>query len=460
MPPTDPQATYILVSLGCPKNLVDSEWMAGLLDTQGYALVDDPEQADFAVVNTCGFIADARAESCGVIEEMLDLKRRGTIRGVIVAGCMAQRDGVSLLERYPEIDQLVGVFAREEIAAAAERLLRGDGEARAVFRAAPSPPPSDEGRLRMTPPHVAYLKIAEGCDRRCAFCTIPQIRGRYASKPIEQVVAEARTLADEGTRELVLIAQDTNYYGRDLYGEPRLAELLRQLEAVDGPAWIRLMYLYPKDVTDELIEVIAGAGRIVPYLDMPLQHIADGVLRRMRRGVGRAETERLLDQLRKRIDGLVLRTTMMTGFPGETEADFEELLAFVEAQRFERMGVFTYSPEPETEAYRLDRAVPKSIAASRRDRLMAVQQESAFEYNRAQVGRRLDVLVDGPVRGEDHAWLGRTAADAPEIDGVVFVTADHLETGQIVSAEIVDWRGYDLIGLLPPSTENEGPQHD
>ena len=447
VPPTQSNRTYILVSLGCPKNLVDSERMAGLLRLEGYEMIGEEERADFALVNTCGFIADARAESYGVIEEMLERKRRGELRAVIVAGCLAERDREALLSRYPEIDRVVGVFAREEIAAAASRALEGRDGPRAVFLPPPSRPLADDGRLRITSPHVGYLKIAEGCDRRCAFCTIPQIRGRYASKPIEQIAAEARGLADDGVCELVVIAQDTSYYGRDLYGEPRLAELLAELDAIEGLAWIRLMYLYPHDVTDGLIERIARARRVLPYLDLPLQHISDRVLRRMRRGVTRAETERLLGRLRRGIDGLVLRTTLMTGFPGETDAEFEELLDFVRRERFERLGVFVYSPEPGTPAAEMDGAVPPEVARARRDRLMAAQQEIAFAHNRAQVGQRRDVLIDGPVRDEAHAYLGRTVADAPEIDAAVYVTGEGLVPGQIVTVEIVESRGYDLIGV-------------
>jgi len=452
---TESKPTYLLVSLGCPKNLVDSERMAGLLRLTGYEMVAEQEQADFALVNTCGFIAEARAESYGVIEEMLERKRRGGLRGVIVAGCLAEHQREALLSRYPEIDQVLGVFAREEIAAAASRVLEGRDEHRAVFLPPPSRPLSDGGRLRITSPHVGYLKIAEGCDRRCAFCTIPQIRGRYASKPIEEVAAEARGLADDGVRELVLIAQDTSYYGRDLYGEPRLADLLAELEAIEGLAWIRLMYLYPHDITNGLIERIAGARRVLPYLDLPLQHMSDRVLERMRRGVTRAETERLLTRLRRGIDGLVLRTTLMTGFPGETEAEFEELLDFVERERFERLGVFVYSPEPGTPAAEMGGGVPLDIGRARRDRLMAAQQEIAFAYNRAQVGRRRDVMIDGPVPGQARAYLGRTLADAPEIDAAVYVTGEGLVPGRIVETEIVEWRGYDLIGVACDPADRE-----
>ena len=447
MTPNRPKATYALISLGCAKNLVDSERMAGLLRNDGYELVAEPAGADFVVVNTCGFIGDARSESHEVIREMAHLKRQGQLRGLIVAGCLAERDRDALLKSCPQIDQLVGVFARDEIATAASRLIDGDSQQQVDFRPAPPCPLPDTDRLRLTPPHIAYLKIAEGCNRWCSFCSIPQMRGGFASKPIEHLLAEAEQLAADGTRELVLIAQDTSSYGLDLYHEPRLAELITRLGQIEGPVWIRLMYLYPTHITDELIDVVASHAKVVPYLDLPLQHAADEILERMRRGVTRADTEALLDRLRGRIDSLVLRTTLMTGFPGETDRHFEELLQFVRMQRFERLGVFAFSEEPGTGAMHLDRAVPEPIRKSRRDRLMAEQQEIAFEFARRQVGQTLDVLIDRDIPGEDYAYVGRTYADAPEVDGAVYVTGADLIPGQIVACEIVASREYDLIGV-------------
>jgi ribosomal protein S12 methylthiotransferase len=294
---------------------------------------------------------------------------------------------------------------------------------------------------------LAYLKVAEGCNRLCSFCSIPLVRGPYASKPAEQVVAEAEELAADGVRELVLVAQDTSFYGLDIYNEPRLADLLRRLEKVDGLAWIRLMYLYPMHITDELIDVVAGSSKILPYLDIPLQHISDEVLTRMRRRVDRQQTEELLDRLRARIDSLVLRTTLLTGFPGETESQFEELLDFVRRRRFERLGVFPFCNEPGTHAETLDGHLPEEVKRARRDRLMAEQQEIAFAWNAAQVGRQLDVMIDGRVQGEKNAYVGRSYADAPEVDGQVYVTGEHLSPGQIVACEIVAAKGYDLIGI-------------
>ncbi|MEN6459512.1 MAG: 30S ribosomal protein S12 methylthiotransferase RimO [Thermoguttaceae bacterium] len=446
---TTPRRTYALVSLGCPKNLVDSERMAGLLDRDGYEMVAEPDDAETVVINTCGFIGDARAESYQAIDEMLRLKRRGRVRRVIVAGCLAERDRESLLERYPEIDQLIGVFARDEIAVAVGRLDKTpapDGPT-ALFRPAPSRPLPDDGRRRITLPHLAYLKIAEGCNRLCSFCAIPRMRGPYASKPIEQVVAEAEELAADGVRELVLVAQDTTFYGMDLDRRPQLAELLRRLDRVDGLRWIRLMYLYPMHLTEELIETIAGGQKILPYLDIPLQHISDDVLRRMRRQVNREQTEALLDRLRQGVKSLALRTTLLTGFPGETDQQFEELLEFVRRQRFERLGAFAFSSEPGTAAADLDQPLPEEVKLSRRDRLMALQQEIAFEWSASQVGKRLDVMIDAPVPGQRTAFVGRSWADAPEVDGQVYVTGSRLTPGQVVSCEVVAAKQYDLIAI-------------
>jgi ribosomal protein S12 methylthiotransferase len=441
--------TYALVSLGCPKNLVDSERMAGLLQLGGYRLVADPRGADVAVINTCGFIADARAESCDAIQEMLRLKKQGRLGRVIVTGCLAEREREKLLERFPGIDQLIGVFARDEIAQAITIGDHGNSnsEQRALFRPAPPTPLPDTGRLRITLPHLAYLKIAEGCNRLCSFCSIPLMRGPYASKPLDEVLAEAEELAADGVRELVLVAQDTTFYGLDTDGKPQLAELLRRLQEVDGLAWIRLMYLYPAHVTDELVEVIASDRKILPYLDMPLQHINDEVLQRMRRRVGRQETEQLLERLRGRIDSLVLRTTLMTGFPGETDEQFEELLTFVRRWRFERLGAFAYCEETGTPAAELDGRLPEEVKQARRDRLMSVQQEIAFAWNASQVGRRLDVMIDCCISPEENAYVGRSYADAPEVDGQVYVTGENLLPGQIVTCEVVAAQNYDLIAV-------------
>jgi len=442
-----PTGTYTLISLGCPKNLIDTERMAGLLQLDGYRLVKKPESADFVVINTCGFIADAREESHRAIEEMLELKAKGRIRGVIVTGCLAERDKDRLMQKYPQIDQLVGVFGREDIVTAVRRMYDGLSEQRTIFRPAPSRPPEDTHRLRITPRHLAFLKIAEGCNRLCSFCSIPLMRGPYASKPIEQIVAEAEELAADGVKELILVAQDSSFYGIDLYGKPKLAELLRHLDKIEDLAWIRLMYLYPMHISDELIETVAASDKVLPYIDLPLQHINDEVLQRMRRRVSRSETEELIRRLREGIDNLVLRTTLIAGFPGETEQQFQELLDFMEKQRFERLGVFAYCEEPGTPSADLYGKRPEDVKNSRRDRILVAQQAIAFSWNQSQVGRRTEVIIDSRIPKVSNAYIGRSYADAPEIDGVIYVTGANLKPGQIVLVEIVTSQGYDLVAV-------------
>jgi ribosomal protein S12 methylthiotransferase len=440
------KGSYAFVSLGCPKNLVDSEKMLGTLALDGYTLVGDPDGADFVIVNTCGFIESSRAESKAVIREMLDLKRAGRTRGVIVAGCLPQRLGPALLDELPEIDHIVGVFGRDEINRVADHLIGGAREQRELFRPAPITAPDDRSRLRMTPRHYAYLKISEGCDRTCTFCAIPKMRGKHITKPIEMVIAEARELAGDGVRELNLVAQDTTYYGLDLYGRVRLVELLRELETIEGIDWIRLMYLYPIHFTDELIDTIANSPKIVPYLDLPLQHINDTVLKRMQRRVNRQQTVELLEKLRERIANVVIRTTFIVGFPGETDEQFAELADFVGEAQFERLGVFTYSLEPGTPAVKLDGHLAESVKNERRDALMALQQPIAFAHAESLVGYELDVLIDEAA--EPGHYVGRTFGDAPEIDGCVHVQAADVPVGEFVPVEITGREDYDLLGIV------------
>jgi ribosomal protein S12 methylthiotransferase len=440
------KGTYAFVSLGCPKNLVDSERMLGLLQLDGYQLVPEPDGADFVVVNTCGFIEQARQESYGAIREMIDLKRGGRLRGVIVSGCLAERQKASLLDECPEIDHLVGVFGRDEITRVADRLVGDLHEQRLVFQPAPVRPLPDTQRLRITPRHFAYLKISEGCDRLCTFCAIPGMRGKHATKPMEVVLDEARQLVADGVRELIIVAQDTTYYGVDLYGQPRLTELLRALEDVEGLDWIRLMYFYPMYIDRGLVSAIADSRKILPYIDMPLQHINDTMLRRMARRVDRRTTEAILDQLRREIPNLVLRTTMITGFPGETEDQSQELAEFVEARAFERLGVFEYSPEPGTPAMALPDQIPARVREARRGRLMEIQQQVAFAFNESQIGSQRDVIIDLPLpEGGADTWIGRSYMDAPDVDSVVYVTGEGLSVGQIVPCEIVATTDYDLV---------------
>ncbi|MDW8222102.1 MAG: 30S ribosomal protein S12 methylthiotransferase RimO [Gemmatales bacterium] len=484
----EPKASFAFVSLGCAKNTVDSERMLGLLALDGFALTPSPEHADVVIVNTCGFIEAARQESLAVIREMVALKKRGRVRAVIVAGCLAERWRQRLLEEVPGIDGLLGVFAREEISALCNRVLqecaaqtsrdsrrqlkrraahgrralplvtdtswqarqRAVWEQRTVFRPAPVRPFSDQARLRITPQHFAYLKISEGCDRLCTFCAIPKMRGKHVSKPIHQILEEAEELVRDGVVELNLVAQDLTYYGMDTHGRPLLAELLRQLETIDSLRWIRLLYLYPMYITDELLETIAASTKIVHYLDIPLQHINDRVLRRMQRRVTRADVEALLKRLRQAIPNLVLRTTMIVGFPGETETEFEELCAFVAEGHFQRLGVFTYSLEPDTPAARLDGHLAEEVKEARRDRLMRIQQQVAFTWSQQQVGQVWDVLVEGRDAARREWWIGRSYADAPEIDGVVRFRGGHCRPGEVVRVRIRQADGYDVLGELLP----------
>jgi ribosomal protein S12 methylthiotransferase len=438
--------TYAFVSLGCPKNLVDSERMLGKLAQDGYTLTPDADGADVVVINTCGFIEPARQESLGVIREMLALKEQGRVGAVVVAGCLAERKKDDLLLEVPGVDHIVGVFGREEITQVLDRTLyrQRQDEQRSLFRPAPVRALEDTARLRITPRHYAYLKISEGCDRLCTFCAIPGMRGKHITKPIEEVLREARELAADGVRELIVVAQDTTYYGLDLYGRVRLAELLRELNEVEGLEWIRVLYAYPIHFTDELIDTLADASKIVPYLDMPLQHINDRLLKRMQRKVNRAETENLLARLRQAIPDLALRTTFIVGFPGETEADFAELCEFVRTTRFERAGVFPYSLEPGTPAARLPDHVPEEVKQQRRDRLMEIQQELAFAWTQGQVGKELEVIVDGPDPEVPGHMLARGHADAPEIDCVVRLKGKGLRAGDLVRARVTGADGYDL----------------
>ena len=455
------KGTFSFVSLGCPKNLVDSERMLGLLAQDGYILVPEAKSADLVIINTCGFIDSARQESLGVIREMLERKRGGRSRGSSWPAAWPSGSGRCCWRRSPRSIRSSG--------SSGARRSRGSpiGSWGGCTSSGPSSAPrpiqaqDDRARLRITPRHMAYLKVSEGCDRLCTFCAIPFMRGKHVTKSIEDVVAEARELAADGVRELNLVAQDMTYYGVDLYGRPRLADLLRELDEVEGIDWIRVLYNYPNYFTDELYEVLATASKVVPYLDMPLQHINDRMLKMMNRRHTRAETEAIIARLRGAMPGLVLRTTFIVGFPGETEEEFEELLAYVRATRFERLGVFPYSFEPDTPAARLPGHLSDEIKDSRRDRVMAAQQEIAFEFNRSLVGRRLDVLIDGPAPQGKNLWLGRTYADAPDVDGLTFVRGAHLEPGDLVGCEIVGSEGYDLIAqadAAPPRRRKARPR--
>jgi ribosomal protein S12 methylthiotransferase len=431
-------------TLGCPKNRVDSEVMLGTLAQAGYRLEADPAKAEVIVVNTCGFIESAKVESVDAIVELADLKRTGRARKLVVAGCLVQRHAEELARELPEVDHFVGTGAYAEIArivsdAQAKRLVVPDPD---FVHSARTP------RVNSLPSHTAYLKISEGCDNACAFCIIPKLRGGQRSRPVEDVVAEAEALAGQGTIELSLVAQDLTAYGYDLPGRPRLHDLLRALVSVEGIRWIRLHYAYPRDVPDALVEVIAAEPKIVKYLDMPLQHSSDRLLRSMKRGRDSVFLRRLLARLRERIPGLALRTSLIVGLPGETERDFEDLLRFVEEQRFERLGVFEYSPEEGTAAAEMARQVPEPVKRERRARIMEAQQAISRSHQRALVGRRLEVLVEGSAEETEHLLAGRHAQQAPEIDGLTYVNDGVAYPGEIVSVEVTDASDYDLVGRV------------
>jgi ribosomal protein S12 methylthiotransferase len=426
-----------IVSLGCPKNLVDSEKLLAHLAEGGCVVGAPMDAADVVIINTCGFIAPAVAESLDVIAEARRLKAAGKIRRIVVAGCLVNRQGEGLFDRAAGIDAIVGVNDRDSILSA----VLGDGRV-ARISGSPARPASDAGRFRLTPAHTAYLRIAEGCSRRCTFCTIPSIRGRFRSKAPAAVLAEARELLAGGAVELNVIAQDTTSYGRDLGDGQTLAKLLRKLDSLDGVEWIRLLYAYPMGFDDDLIETIASCEHVVPYVDIPLQHIADGVLKRMGRHVTRRHIEQLLVKLRRRVEGLVLRTTFITGFPGETRGEFEELMSFVRDFDFEAVGVFPYYPEPGTPAARLPGRPSRATAERRRQKLMLTQQDIVFAANEAHVGKRLRVLVDGKEPGG--ASIGRHHGQAPDIDSVCILTSP-AEPGRFVEAAIVEADGYDLV---------------
>jgi len=451
------------VSLGCPKNLVDSEKMLGLLAEAGCPIVSEASgMAEVMVVNTCGFLAASRDEAIEVLRQAAELKQEGKVKRLVAAGCLVQRDGQSLLEEVPQIDALLGVHNRGDIVRAVTG--RSPAELRnrvsntddgRLFLGAYHPNSwvganrSDRTRLRLTPSHYAYLRISEGCDQKCTFCTIPSIRGPMHCKTVDEIMAEAGELIADGAREILLIGQDTTSYGRDIGDGPGLAGLLRTLNALDGVKWLRLMYAYPSDFTDEMIDAIAGCEKVTKYIDIPLQHINDRMLKAMYRRVTRKQTESLLEKLRDRIPGVAIRTTLIAGFPGETEAQFEELRDFVRDFGFDLLGVFGYSNEPGTPAHRIEGHLPAETIQDRVEALMLTQQAVAFAKAAARVGDVFEVMIDD--YGRDGIYPARHQGQAPQVDSLVYVQGGEHEPGDLLTVRCTAAREYDLIAEPVPS---------
>lgn len=436
----------LFISLGCDKNLVDSEVMLGLLDKKGYQIVDSEEDADIIVVNTCCFIHDAKEESIQTILEMAEYKKEGKLKALIVTGCLAQRYQQEIIDEIPEVDAVLGTTSYDHIVEAVEEALAGNGHV--VLEDVDALPDVKEKRLVTTGGHYAYMKIAEGCDKHCTYCIIPKLRGNYRSVPMEKLLAEAKDLADQGVKELILVAQETTVYGKDIYGEKSLHKLLRELCKIAGIQWIRILYCYPEEIYDELIQTIKEENKVCHYLDLPIQHASDAVLKRMGRRTSKAQLVEIIEKLRKEIPDISLRTTLITGFPGETQEQHEELKDFVDEMEFDRLGVFTYSPEEDTPAATMTEQIPEEVKEDRQAELMELQQEIAFDLAEDMVGREVLVMIEGKV-ADENAYVGRTYKDAPNVDGLIFINTDEeLMSGDFARVRVTGALEYDLIGEL------------
>lgn len=435
------------VSLGCDKNLVDTEKMLGLLGGTGFTFTDDEMEADVILVNTCCFIGDAKEESVNTILEMARLKEEGACRALIVTGCLAQRYKQEILDEIPEVDAILGTTSYEDVAGIVKQVLEGRGTTHLTsFHDLGELPDTKAARVVTTGGYYAFLKIAEGCDKRCTYCIIPYLRGPYRSVPMEQLLEEARQLAQGGVKELILVAQETTLYGKDIYGEKSLPKLLHELAQIPGIQWIRIQYCYPEEITDGLIEAICTEEKVCHYLDIPIQHASNRILKRMGRRTNREELTERIAKLRREIPDIALRTTMISGFPGETQVDHEELMDFVNEMEFERLGVFAYSAEEDTPAYSYPDQVPQEVKEGRRDEIMELQQDIAFGHCEDMVGRVLTVLIEGKVVDEP-VYVGRTYMDAPNVDGLIFVNAEmELMSGDFVRVKVTGAAEYDLIG--------------
>ena len=436
----------LFVSLGCDKNLVDTEVMLGMLAEKGHQMVDSETDADVIVVNTCCFIHDAKEESIQTILEMAEYKKSGSCKALIVTGCLAQRYRQEILDEIEEVDAVLGTTSYDKIVDAIEDALKGQRSLELTDLDAL--PLVESKRLVTTGGHFAYLKIAEGCDKHCTYCIIPKIRGNFRSVPMERILKEAEELVAQGVKELILVAQETTLYGKDLYGEKTLPKLLKELCKISGLYWIRILYCYPEEITDELIQVIKEEDKICKYLDLPIQHASDDVLKRMGRRTSKAQLVDVIRKLRTEIPNIAIRTTLITGFPGESQEQHEELMEFIDEMEFDRLGVFTYSPEEDTAAARMDDQIEESVKEDRQADLMELQQEIAFELAEDMIGKEVLVMIEGKV-ADENVYVGRTYKDAPNVDGLIFVEADvELMSGDFVRVRVTGALEYDLIGEI------------
>ena len=434
----------MFISLGCDKNLVDTEKMLGLLGAKGYSFTDDETEAEIIVVNSCCFINDAKEESIETILEMAQYKENGNLKALIVTGCLAERYKDEIIKEIPEVDAVLGTASYDDIVEAVDAAL--NGEKPLIFKEINRIPEIDVNRMVTTGGYYAHLKIAEGCDKHCTYCIIPKIRGNFRSVPMESLVKEAEYLASIGVKELILVAQETTMYGVDLYGKKSLHILLKELCKINGIKMVRIMYCYPEEIYDELIETIATEKKVCHYLDMPIQHCSDSVLKRMGRRTSKSELIAIINKLRQRIPDIVLRTTLIAGFPGETEENHQEMMEFVDEMEFDRLGVFTYSPEENTPAATMDNQLPEDVKEQWRDEIMELQQEIAFDKSISMIGRELLVMVEGKIANEP-AYVGRTYMDAPGIDGNIFIsTGEEFISGDLVKVKVTGANEYDLIG--------------
>lgn len=436
----------MFVSLGCDKNLVDSEMMLGMLREQGYEFTDDELQADIVVVNTCCFINDAKEESINTLLEMAELKEKGQLKALIAAGCLAQRYKEEIQKEIPQVDAILGTMAIDAVAQAIDETLAGSGQNH--YKDLGAEPVYGKKRIVTTGGHFAYLKIAEGCDKHCTYCIIPKVRGNYRSVPMESLIKEAEELVQGGVRELILVAQETTLYGVDLYGKKSLPALLQKLAEIEGLYWIRVLYCYPEEIDDELIAVIKSEDKVCNYLDIPIQHASDSILKRMGRRTSQDQLREIIGRLRAQIPDICLRTTLIAGFPGETSKDYGQLLEFIDEIEFDRLGVFAYSQEEDTPAAEMDGQVREDVKLQRQKEIMELQQDIAFDLAEEMIGRVLYAMVEGKVAEED-VYVARTYKDAPNVDGYLFITTtENLMTGDFVKVRVTGSNEYDLIGEI------------